>query len=158
GVYLYVSPACKRLLGYEPEEIVGRSAYELIYRDDFDEVTRVHGELLGTSETYTVTLRLHHKDGSLVWLETTTRTVRNPWTGEVAEIHCSSRDVSQRKQAEEALRESEERFRSAFNAAAVGMAMASPDGRWLRVNPALCEILGYTEAELLETTFQQVTY
>jgi PAS domain S-box-containing protein len=158
GVFLYVSPACKRLLGYEPEELVGRSAYELIYRDDFDEVTRVHGALLGTSETYTVTFRTLRKDGTLAWFETTTRTVRNPWTGEVAEIHCSSRDASQRKQAEEALRESEERFRSAFDAAAVGMGMASPEGRWLRVNPALCEILGYSEDEFLQMTFQEMTY
>jgi PAS domain S-box-containing protein len=157
GIYLYASPACKRLLGYEPEELVGRSAYELIYRDDFDEVARVHGALLGTSETYTVTFRIHRKDGSLVWFETTTRTVRNPWTGEVVEIHCSSRDASQRKQAEDALRESEERFRTAFDAAAVGMGMAAPDGRWLRVNPALCEILGYSEDELLQMTYQEIT-
>jgi PAS domain S-box-containing protein len=157
GIYLYASPACKRLLGYEPEELVGRSAYELIYRDDFDEVARVHGALLGTSETYTVTFRIHRKDGSLVWFETTTRTVRNPWTGEVVEIHCSSRDASQRKQAEDALRESEERFRTAFDAAAVGMGMAAPDGRWLRVNPALCEILGYSEDELLRMTYQEIT-
>src|SRR5262249_44314612 len=128
GVYVYASPACKRLLGYEPEELVGRSAYELIYRDDFDDVTRVHRAPLGTSETYTVTFRIYRKDGALVWFETTTRTVRNRWTGEVLEIHCASRDVSQRKQAEEALRQSEERFRSAFDAAAVGMGMATPEG------------------------------
>jgi PAS domain S-box-containing protein len=157
GVYLYASPACKRLLGYEPEELVGRSAYELIHRDDFDEVTRVHGALLGTSETYTLTLRMRRKDDTVIWFETTTRTVRNPWTGEVVEIHCSSRDASQRKEAEEALRESEERFRGAFNAAAVGMGMATPEGHWLRVNPALCDILGYTEDELLGMTFQEIT-
>jgi PAS domain S-box-containing protein len=158
GVYLYASPACKRLLGYEPEELVGRSAYELIHRDDFEEVTRVHGALLGTSETYTVTFRIHRKDGTLVWFETTTHTVRNPWTGEVEEIHCVSRDASQRKEAEEALRESEERFRSAFDAAAVGMGMSTPEGRWLRVNPALCDILGYSEDELLQMSWQEITF
>ena len=158
GVYLYASPACKRLLGFEPDELIGRSAYELIDDRDRADVGRVHGALLGTSETSTVTFRIHRKDDSVIWFETTTRTVRNPSTGEVVEIHCSSRDVSERKQAEEALRQSEERFRAAFDAAAVGIAMATPDGRWLRVNPAFCEIVGYSEPELLLMTFQEMTH
>ena len=158
GAYLYVSPACRRLLGYEPDELIGRSAYDLIHPDDRDEVSRVHSALLATSETFLVTFRTTRKDGSILWFETTTRTVRNPWTGEVVEIHCASRDVTARQQAEEALRESEERFRGAFDAAAVGMGMVSPDGQWLRVNPALSEILGYSEAELLGLTFQEITH
>ena len=56
------------------------------------------------------------------------------------------------------LRESQERFRSAFEDAGVGMALVAPDGRWLQVNPALCEILGYPEAELLQTTSQALTH
>src|SRR5262249_32363987 len=61
------------------------------------------------------------------------------------------------KHAQE-LAESEERFRSAFNYAAIGMALVAPDGRWLQVNRALCKILGYNEAELLETNFQSLTH
>ena len=58
----------------------------------------------------------------------------------------------------EALHESEERFRSAFDHAAIGMALVSPDGRWLQVNRSLCEIIGYSEQELLATTFQVLTH
>lgn len=58
----------------------------------------------------------------------------------------------------EALREQEERFRGAFDFAAIGVALVALDGRWLRVNHALCELVGYTEAELLATNFQQLTY
>lgn len=158
GVYLYVSPACERLLGYEPHELVGRSAYDLIDNRDREDVGRVHGALLRTSDVFTVTFRIHRRDDSVIWFETTTRTVRDPSTGEVVEIQCSSRDVSLRKEAEECLRQSEERFRAAFDAAAVGIAIASPEGRWLRVNPALCEIVGYSEAELLCMTFQEITH
>ncbi len=53
---------------------------------------------------------------------------------------------------------SEERFRHAFEYAGIGMAIVALDGRWLRVNTALCEILGYTAAELLQKTFQDVTH
>ncbi|HEX6185170.1 MAG TPA: diguanylate cyclase, partial [Pyrinomonadaceae bacterium] len=57
-----------------------------------------------------------------------------------------------------ALQESEERFRSAFDHAAIGMALVSPEGRWLQVNRSLCDILGYTEEELLGMSFQQITH
>ena len=55
-------------------------------------------------------------------------------------------------------RESEERFRSAFHHAAIGMALVSPEGGWLQVNQSLCGMIGYTEQELLATTFQAVTH
>lgn len=59
---------------------------------------------------------------------------------------------------EEALRESEERFRGAFESAAIGMALVGQDGRWLKVNRSLCQITGYTEQELLGLTFQDITH
>jgi PAS domain S-box-containing protein len=61
-------------------------------------------------------------------------------------------------QAEESLRQSEERFRTAFDHAAIGMALVDRDGRFLRVNAALCTLTGYTEAELLARTFQDITH
>jgi PAS domain S-box-containing protein len=66
--------------------------------------------------------------------------------------------IAARSRTADGLRESEERFRGAFESAAHGMALVSPEGRWLRVNPALCRMLGYSEAELLATDFQAVTH
>jgi PAS domain S-box-containing protein len=60
--------------------------------------------------------------------------------------------------ADSRLVESEERFRGAFEFAAIGMALVAPDGRWLRVNPSLCRIVGYSPEELLATTFQAITH
>jgi PAS domain S-box-containing protein len=68
------------------------------------------------------------------------------------------RDVSARKRTEEALRLQEERFRTAFDYAPIGIALVAPEGRWLRVNRSLCEILGYSESELLTTDFQTITH
>jgi len=68
-------------------------------------------------------------------------------------------EILQRSTAlERALRENEQLYRSTFELAAVGVAHVSPDGRWLRVNRKLCEILGYSEAELLQMTFQEITH
>ncbi|MEB3311020.1 MAG: EAL domain-containing protein [Snowella sp.] len=67
-------------------------------------------------------------------------------------------NISDRKQAENSLRESEERFRSIFDTAAIGMAIASLEGKHVLVNPAFCKMLGYSEAELTALSFQEITY
>ncbi|GEM_PF-173093 len=64
----------------------------------------------------------------------------------------------ERKRAEQALGESEERFRSAFDHATIGMALIAPDGRFLQVNHSVCEMLGYSEQELLANDFQSLTH
>jgi PAS domain S-box-containing protein len=67
-------------------------------------------------------------------------------------------DITEQKRAEAELKESEERFRATFEQAAVGIAHNALDGSWLRVNQRLCDILGYTREELLQKTFQEITY
>lgn len=68
------------------------------------------------------------------------------------------RDITDRKRAEAALRSSEERFADAFDHASIGMALVSPEGRWLRVNQSLCAMVGYAEDEMLDLTFQEMTH
>ncbi len=75
-----------------------------------------------------------------------------------ARLEAAETQAEQARQHAQELAESEERFRSAFNYAAIGMALVAPDGRWLQVNRALCRILGYDESELLARDFQSLTY
>ncbi|WP_051360324.1 PAS domain S-box protein [Candidatus Symbiobacter mobilis] len=76
-------------------------------------------------------------------------------SGEIVALY---EDITPRKQAEVALRESEEKFHLAMFHAPIGMAIVAPDGRWLDVNPALCKIVGYSEADLLVTDYQRITH
>ena len=79
---------------------------------------------------------------------------------ELARRHVEelNRHIAQQERIERALRETEEHFRNAFDYAAIGMALVSPQGAWLRVNRSLCELIGYSEEELLDSNFQAVTH
>ena len=78
--------------------------------------------------------------------------------GKPVKFIASSRDVTEARTAEAALRESEVRFRQTFENAAVGVAHVGLDGRWLEVNQTLCDFLGYSREELQTKTFQDITH
>lgn len=69
-----------------------------------------------------------------------------------------NRHIAEQERISKALRETDEHFRNAFDYAAIGMALVSPQGSWLRVNRSLCQLLGYSERELLKSNFQAVTH
>src|SRR2546421_9756965 len=73
----------------------------------------------------------------------------------VEELSCH---IAEQERISKALRETEAHFRTAFDYAAIGMALVSPQGGWLRVNRSLCDLVGYTEEELLDLNFQAVTH
>jgi diguanylate cyclase (GGDEF)-like protein/PAS domain S-box-containing protein len=79
---------------------------------------------------------------------------------ETAKLHVEelNKYIAEQKRIGQALIESEEHFRNAFDYAAIGMALVSPEGDWLRVNRSLCEIVGYSESELLVSDFQAITH
>jgi len=104
-----------------------------------------------------VSYRLLCPDGSTVWLEKTAHAFFDE-EGKTERMIGMVADITQRKQAEETLRQSEEKFRSVFRDAGVGMLIVSPEGRFLAANKTFCECLGYTEEELLEKTVQSVTF
>ncbi len=96
-------------------------------------------------------------DGSMEWLQWEARPWRQP-DGSVGGLILFTQFITERIHIEEALRLSQDKFRSAMQHSPIGMAVIGPDGRWLEVNPALCKIVGYTRGELLVTHFQSMSH
>lgn len=154
--YLQASDRWQTDYGLSDRDVIGRSHYE-VFPDIPDRWKEIHARVLAGAVERREEDPFHRADGSTVWLEWECR----PWyapDGAVGGLLMFTQVITARKLAEAALRESEERFRSAFDSAAIGMALVSPEGRWLRVNRSVCAMLGYSEAELLATDFQTITH
>jgi PAS domain S-box-containing protein len=106
--YLYVSPACHKLLGYHPEELSGRSAYQVIHPDDVETIRKNHILLLeNRTSSFIESYRIRKKDGSYIWFETNNQVIYNHNSNLVQEIVCVSRDITERKDKEELLKAKE---------------------------------------------------
>ncbi len=152
GIYLYASPACRTLLGYAPEDLIGHSAYEFFHPDDLAEIEKAHSAILDLPMTSTVTYRIRCQDGRYIWFETTSRTVRDSETGAVLEIYAVSRDISDRKRAEEALRESKERFRNLVETTSDWVWEVDENAVYTYASPKVRDLLGYEPEEVVGKT------
>ena len=158
GRILTANPTMARMAGYASPEEMKASITDTsqLYADpeeraEFVRLVRRDG---GVTD---FVVRWRRKDGGVIWVSANARALYGA-DGELSGFEGAVQDITERKRAEEALRESEQRFRSSFGDASIGMALVSLDGRWLEVNTALCGILGYPEEELLENYFQDVTH
>src|SRR4051794_11800224 len=97
-------------------------------------------------------------DGAVSWLSINTAFLRRAGELDYYGVVSTISDITARRAAEEALRESEERFRQTFELAASGIAHVSLEGRFLRVNRSLCEILGYEERELIGRSVKELSH
>lgn len=104
GIYLYASPSCRTLLGYEPDELVGHSFYQFFHPEDTATFKRTYGNACSSIQTYALAHRLLRKDGKYIWVETTGSFVRHPdaagGVSPVLEIVAVSRNITDLKLAE----------------------------------------------------------
>lgn len=114
GVFLYASPASRLLLGYEPEELIGCPLSSLIHPDDVEAIVKAYSIVLKQNVIYTLQYRIRHKNGDYIWFETTSSSIRDVATEIVQEIIGVSRDISERKQREQQLQDSEASIRSLY--------------------------------------------
>jgi PAS domain S-box-containing protein len=149
----FVSPSSTAILGYRPEEFYSSPALglDIVHPADRERLLRSYER---DPEAVFVG-RAIRKDGSVRWIERRQKAVTDH---RGAYLEATLRDVTSEHEIAEALRDSEQRFRTAFERAPVGMALVGLDGAWLEVNQAFCEFLGYSEEELRQTTWQALTH
>jgi two-component system cell cycle sensor histidine kinase/response regulator CckA len=153
-----VNPRLCELLGYSEQELLSKMFEDLTHPEDLERQLEFQRQLLaGEIGTYRLEKRYVHKHGHVVWGLLHVALVRDAG-GEPLHLVAQVQDISERIQTEAALREAEARLRSFFEHAPIGEAVVAPDGRFLKVNAALCEIVGYPKDELLAKTFQDITH
>ena len=156
GYMFYISPACKTILGYKPEEMIGVSSFDLIKPEDHPQIRELFNQKPGDAP-YTVTYRAKHKEGHYVWLETSARAISDHNTMKVVEIQAASRDITERKRAEEALQLAHNQLRDAYERTIEGWVRAldlrdrETEGHTQRVTEITIKVakqLGFNEEEL----------
>ncbi|HEY9642331.1 MAG TPA: PAS domain S-box protein [Coleofasciculaceae cyanobacterium] len=150
GQLTYLSPQFKVLFGWQPEAWLGRSVMHLIHPDDLTS-SRVYIEQVLTLGKNVEEFEFRHlcQDGHYVWVLTSATPVKHQ--GKVIGAQGILRDISDRKQAEAALKVSEHRYLTLAAAAPVGIFRTNANGHYLYVNERWCEISGLTLAEAADT-------
>ncbi len=147
GNNLYFSPSHQAVLGYTAEERIGRSNFELVHPDDLEMVLQVFTDALANARPARVEYRARRADGQYIWVETIGDFAYDD-KGNVAGIVMNTRDVTQRREMEAALRESEERYRTIIAEIEDGYWEVDLAGRFTFLNQATCEMAGFSGEEL----------
>lgn len=154
--YLWVSRSYAVWLGRPRDEVAGQAILDVLGQEGY-KVIRPYIEKVVSGERVEYEERVTYRGIGPRWVHA----VYEPTRGDDQTVDgwiAVVTDITDRHEAEERRRESEERFRAIFFQAAVGIAQTSIDGRWLLLNDRFCEILGYSQEELLEKTFIDITY
>jgi PAS domain S-box-containing protein len=158
GHFLRVNKQLCDMLGYSERELVGKTVKELSHPADRDTVDRPREQLVaGAVESVRIEKRYVRKDGGVVWASVAIAFERDASGKPVYAISVLD-DITDRKNAEAALRESEERYRRTFELAGLGIAHIGLDRKFIRVNRRLCEIFGYPEHELIGMTGRDLSH
>ncbi len=155
GKYIYISKGIEEMQGYTAEELLYTDPYHLIHPDDRKHVLENGHMLAADSKKSTfVQYRMQHKNGGYIWLETNIKPLLNK-DSEVERIQTSTRNITQRRAAEEALKNSEKKYRDLINYSQAYICTHNMQGEILSVNPYLLNTLGYKEEEMLGKELSQ---
>lgn len=150
------------MLGYGSDEIAPHldSWSDLVHPDDWPSIHAVlNPHLRGDTASYECEYRMRHKAGHWEWILSRGQVVERDAAGAAVRAAGTHLNISARKQVEQALRDSERLFRGLFEQAAVGVAQIdSNSGRFIRVNQAYSDIIGYTQEELEQLNCQTITH
>jgi PAS domain S-box-containing protein len=145
GRYAYVSPSCERVLGYAPDEMVGHVGYEFVHPDDVEAVReRLHQPVLRGDEAHCECYRLRRKSGEYIWVEASSVPTRDA-NGRIVGGQVSARDVTARKQVEDALRLHNRAIAASGNGIVI---FRRDDLRIEYANMAFSHMVGLPEADM----------
>src|SRR5450756_1876336 len=148
GRFVFASPSYEQALGYRPEELVDVSPISLVHPSDVQRASDALRQAVTSQGAAVVELRMRHKRGNWVFVEGSTTSVLDE-NGQLQSILMSFRDISERRTAEEELREAEARYRLLVEQLPLITYINVPgeSGRWVYLSPQLEEILGYKPAD-----------
>jgi PAS domain S-box-containing protein len=153
------STETKRIFGLLPDdpETSSEEFYQMIHPDDRLSVQNAIARSVNEGTPYEAEFRMIHPDRSIRWVRGRGKVLTDE-AGKPERMIGVNADITERKQAEKALRQSEARLARTEDISLLMVTHVGLDGRWLKVPPTLCELLGYTEQELLSAEFKDVTH
>lgn len=159
---VYISPSIEKILGYTPEECMGQSAGKIMTPGSLStvielldsEFQREGKDGVVPERTATFETEYHHKNGTIVWIESVASAVRDE-TGKMIGIHGVSRDITERKQSDEALKRSEERYRGILEDMEEAYYEVDLKGRFTFFSPSAVKNSGYTREELMGMSYKE---
>lgn|GEM_PF-1084675 len=156
GLYTYASPVVEKILGYKPEELVGKMHfYDLFVSDKRDELKQAAFNTFSKKQAFREFVNANvHKDGHSVWLLTSGVPMTDD-SGSLIGYRGADTNITERKRAEDALLESEEKYRALVHNIQDGLFVIQNE-KFLFVNSACAQMIGYTAEELIGSKFQNV--
>ena len=149
--WLLINPAAEKFYGLLLNEIVGKNLLAELSQFRNNGLFDLYVSVVETGETVDREFSYEHERDTIVWLHIVAVKLNDG-------LAVTFRNITDRKRAEIALRDSEERFRAIFEQAAVGIAKTALSGQFMRVNPGFCQIVRYAESELLQKNWQAITH
>ncbi|TET79292.1 MAG: diguanylate cyclase, partial [Candidatus Cloacimonadota bacterium] len=149
GKYTYSSPLVEKILGYKPEEVLKKHFYDLFHPEEREELKKAAVDVFLKKQSFREFINKNvHKNGKTVWLSTSGSPILDS-KGNLIGYRGADIDITERKRAEESLRESEEQYRTLHSNIPVGVfrTTADPSGRLLSANPALVKMFRYETPE-----------
>ncbi len=146
GILRYVSPSHTKVLGYQAEEIIGTPNHELVHPEDVPSVTEISRKMYSDAAPALFELRVRHKDGHYVLLETVGNVVRDDNGDIKGSIYCA-RDNTERKEMDQQLRNAKALLEGVLDAIPDAVGIQDPEHRIIRLNEAGCRLLKMTAEE-----------
>jgi PAS domain S-box-containing protein len=159
GQLLYVSPACEKLTGYTPEEFINcpKLNQDIVFDADREKLDKHHNFPKSDNTSHELEYRIITKAGEFRWISHSCSPIFSS-DGEYLGRRGTNRNITDRKLQEEQLYESEFRFTNLYEKGPFGMVMADNEFRFKKANSAFCSIMGYSESEIQQFTFKDVTH